>query len=299
MKFDDRFPPLGRFIEVQGTRLHYVDSAPGRTDIPAVVMLHGNPGSVHSYVPDTCTLLGDGFRAIAIDRPGHGYSDRPRRDGGLPSVQATLISGAIQQLGVSRPILVGHSWGGGLALTWALLFPDAVAGLVLAEGTYYDEPRLYDHSYPLLANPLSGPLVARTIGPRLAARRMPGRLRTGWAPMPVPHEVAERAAALWTRPAALRAIAADVLGRAAELPGLSARWAEITAPTVILNCPDDQFVDPADHAGRLRLALPHAVVIDVPGVGHALPDARPDVVAAAVRQVAAMADQPPPEPRGG
>jgi pimeloyl-ACP methyl ester carboxylesterase len=92
---------------------------------------------------------------------------------------------------------------------------------------------------------------------------------------------------LWTRPAVLRAIAGDVLGRAAELPALSARWSEITVPTVILNCPQDEFVDATHHAGRLRLALPQATVIDVLGVGHALPDARPDLVADAVRTVAA------------
>ena len=192
------------------------------------------------------------------------------------------------RLGIVRPILVGHSWGGGLALVWALLFPDEVAGLVLAEGTYYDEPRLYDKSYPVLAAPVIGALVAHSIGPSLAARKMPRRLQAGWAPLAVPNEVAKRAEALWTRPSVLRAIAGDVLGRAAELPALSDRWDEITQPTVILNCPDDQFVDPARHAGRLRLALPQAIVIDVPGVGHALPDARPEVVADAIRQVAAM-----------
>jgi pimeloyl-ACP methyl ester carboxylesterase len=289
MSVDRRYPPLGHWVDVDGTRLHYVDSAhdgQGRADLPSVVMLHGNPGTVHSYTSEIFALLSGSFRCIAVDRPGHGYSDRLPRDGGSPSAQARMIRSAMHQLGVVRPILVGHSWGGGLALVWALLFPDEVAGLVLAEGTYYDEPRLYDSSYPLLANSVLGPLIAHTIGPVLAAKKMPQRLQTGWAPMPVPAEVAARAKALWTRPTVLRAIAGDVLGRAAELPALSERWPEITAPTVILNCPDDQFVDPANHAGRLRLAMARAVVIDVPGVGHALPDARPDVVADAVRRVA-------------
>jgi pimeloyl-ACP methyl ester carboxylesterase len=288
MSIEAAYPPLGDFVEVEGTRLHYVDSAPGRDDLRAVVMLHGNPGTVHSFVPAIPDLLGDSFRSVAVDRPGHGYSDRLPRNGGSPTAQAVAIKTAVEQLGIVRPILVGHSWGGGLALVWALLFPEAVAGLVLAEGTYYDEPRLYDKSYPLLAAPVIGSLVAHSIGPGLAARKMPGRLQTGWAPMTVPTEVAKRAKALWTRPTVLQAIAGDVLGRAGELPGLSGRWDEITQPTVILNCPDDQFVDPARHAGRLRLALPHASVIDVPGVGHALPDARPDVVADAIRQVAGM-----------
>lgn len=288
MSFDQAYPPLGTFAEVDGIRLHYVDSAPGSDDRPAVVLLHGNPGTVHSFAPAVHDLLGDSFRSISVDRPGHGYSDRLRRNGGSPTAQAVAIKTAMAQLGVTRPILVGHSWGGGLALVWALLFPDAVAGLVLAEGTYYDEPRLYDKSYPLLAAPLIGSLVAHSIGPGIAARKMSARLRTAWAPLPVPDDVAKRAKALWTRPTVLPAIAGDVLGRAAELPALSDRWSKITQPTLILNCPDDQFVDPTHHAGRLRLALPQAVVIDVPGVGHALPDARPDVVADAVRHVATM-----------
>jgi pimeloyl-ACP methyl ester carboxylesterase len=290
MSINPAYPPLGTFLDVDGIRLHYVDSAPGRTDIPAAVMLHGNPGTVHSFAPAIHDLLGDSFRAVTVDRPGHGYSDRLRNNSGSPTAQATAIRAALMKLGIVRPILVGHSWGGGLALVWALLFPDEVAGLVLVEGTYYDEPRLYDKSYPLLAAPVIGSAVARSIGPGLAARKMPGRLRTGWAPMAVPAAVADRANALWTRPSVLQAIAGDVLGRAAELPALSDRWSEITQPTVILNCPDDQFVDPTHHAGRLRLALPEATVIDVPGVGHALPDARPDVVADAIRQVATMID---------
>jgi pimeloyl-ACP methyl ester carboxylesterase len=288
MVIDPAYPPLGQFVDVDGVRLHYVDSAPGRTDLPAVVMLHGNPGTVHSFAPAIVDQLGSSYRSIAVDRPGHGYSDRLPANAGSPTAQAAAIRAAIGQLGVARPILVGHSWGGSLALVWALRHPDDVAGLVLAEGTYYDDPRLHDSSYPLLAAPVVGALVARSVGSRLAARKMPGRLQTGWAPMAVPTDVAERAQALWTRPAVLQAIAGDVLGRAAELPALSVRWGEITQPTVILNCPDDQFVDPTQHAGRLRLALPHATVIDVPGVGHALPDARPDVVADAVRQVAQM-----------
>jgi pimeloyl-ACP methyl ester carboxylesterase len=249
-------------------------------------MVHGNPGTVHSFVPGVFAALGDSFRCIAVDRPGHGYSDRLPHEAGSPSAQARAIRDAVRQLGVSRPILVGHSWGGGLVLVWALLHPDDVAGLVLAEGTYYDEPRLHDSSYPLLANKLLGPLVAHTVGPVLAARKMPQRLATGWAPLSVPDEVAARAKALWTRPSVLRAIAGDVLGRAAELPGLSDRWGEIATPAVILSCPDDQFVDPADHATRLSRAMPHAEVVEVPGVGHALPDARPDVVADAVRRLA-------------
>src|SRR5205085_11723221 len=107
MATDPRYPPLGSFLVVDGTRLHYVDSSPGREDLPAVVMVHGNPGTVHSFVPGVFASLGDSFRCIAVDRPGHGYSDRLPHEGGSPSAQTRVIRDAVHQLGVSRPLLGG------------------------------------------------------------------------------------------------------------------------------------------------------------------------------------------------
>jgi pimeloyl-ACP methyl ester carboxylesterase len=278
------YPRLGDMIDADGTRLHCVISGTG----PPVVLLHGNPGTVHSYIPAIPALLDREYRLIALDRPGHGYSERLAVDSGSPLAQTAAVRAVLRRLGIERPIVVAHSWAGAMALAWAVEFPGEVAGLVLAEGTFYDEPRLLDPAYHLLAPPATGAVVAWTAGRLLARRKMPAKLAEGWAPMPVPDHVAARSLALWSRPEALRAVAGDALTRAALLPALSLRWKEIRCPTVIAACPDDHFVDPSRHAYRLHGELPNSVLIEVPGVGHALPDARPDVVVQGIRMIADM-----------
>ena len=123
-------PPQGRFVEVEGGRLHLVEL--GSPDAPPVVLLHGASGNLG----DMRLALGDRLavrhRVILIDRPGHGWSERPGGSADAsPARQAKLIHQALQTIGVRRAIVVGHSWSGALATAYALDNPQDVAGLVL------------------------------------------------------------------------------------------------------------------------------------------------------------------------
>src|SRR5688500_17738225 len=124
------YPARGRFLSGEGVRLHHVDTGIPGTERAAVVLIHGNPGSVHDFEP-LIPALAASRRVIAVDRPGHGYSERPDIASASPSAQARVIRVALAELGVQRPILVGHSWGGSVALAYALDFPTDVGGLVL------------------------------------------------------------------------------------------------------------------------------------------------------------------------
>src|SRR2546423_5348882 len=136
---DGRQPHTGQFVTVEGVRLHYVSAGAG---VP-VVLLHGNAGFAHDYAALMRALPAHGFHAIAFDRPGHGFSARPNGKTATVAVQARLLRGALQELGVARPIIVGHSWSGALALAYALDYEPEVAALVLLAPAVYPGPPAY------------------------------------------------------------------------------------------------------------------------------------------------------------
>src|SRR5687768_7438671 len=126
-------PPRGRFLEVDGVRLHYLERGAG----PPVVLLHGNVVTAEDYLwSGVLDRVAERHRVVAIDRPGFGYSDRPKGRLWTPAEQAGLLRRAFTRLGLDRPVVVGHSWGTLVALALALDHPEVVRGLVLLSGYY-------------------------------------------------------------------------------------------------------------------------------------------------------------------
>src|SRR6476660_6469731 len=127
-------PPAGRFLDVNGVRLHYVERGSGEP----LVLLHGNGSMIQDFESSgLIDLAAKNYRVIVFDRPGFGHSDRPRNVVWTPAAQAELINSALQRLGVSNAIVLGHSWGASVAVALALKYPKLVQGLVLASGYYY------------------------------------------------------------------------------------------------------------------------------------------------------------------
>ena len=128
-----RNPPRGKFITVDGVRLHYLERGSG----PAIVLLHGNGVSSEDFlVSGLIDTLAQTHHVIAFDRPGFGHSQRPRRRVWTAQAQARLLLKALAQLGVRQPVVVGHSWGASVAFNLALaaifgLFAGVVAALLL------------------------------------------------------------------------------------------------------------------------------------------------------------------------
>ena len=123
---------ISKYVIVENTRLHFLIQGAGRP----VVLIHGNPGSCQDWTRLYSSLAAR-YQAIAFDRPGHGQSERPDREDATVEVQARMLHAALQELGVERPILVGHSWGSALALVYALEFPNDLVGLVLLATAVY------------------------------------------------------------------------------------------------------------------------------------------------------------------
>ena len=276
-------PPTGRFVTVEGVRLHYIERGEG----PPVVLLHGNVVTAEDFVlSGVLDRVARRHRVIAFDRPGFGFSDRPQGGMWAPAAQADLLRRAFARLGIERAVVAGHSWGALVALALALDHPDAVSGLVLLSG-YYDWSLRVDVPLAALpAIPVVGDVMRYTVSPLLGAALMPLVVRGMFAPRPVPERFAEGFPyGLPVRPSQIRAEAQD---SATMVPAAAAMWRrlrELRAPVVIMAGTGDRVVDFESHAVRLHEELPHADLRLVPEVGHMLHYAVPDQVAEAIESV--------------
>lgn len=282
-------PPQGKFVEVDGVRLHYLERGAG----PTLVLLHGN--GVHSKDFETSGLLqqaAEHYRVIAFDRPGFGYSERPRSTVWTPEKQAALLHQALAQIGVESAIVLGHSWGTMVALAMGLQQPDFVRGLVLLSGYYYPSMRLEVAALSPPAIPVVGDLMRYTVSPLLTRLMWPALTRRTFAPMPVSQRFDAFPIWMALRPKQLRASAAETALMVPAALSLSKRYAELKVPAIIVAGTRDKIVDPGHNSERLYERLPDSQLQLTPGVGHMTHYAHPEKVMAAIDEIAAHVGEP-------
>lgn len=284
----DRFPADGRFVAVEGGRLHYTDSGGGDAGAPPLLMIHG-ASSNHSELPLALSQTLNGrYRVISIDRPGHGWSDRiGGRDAASPARQAALIAQAMDKIGAPRAIIVAHSMAGVAALNLALDHQEKVAGLVLISPVSHPWPGGIAWYYSLTADPWVGSLFANTLALPLGLVGMKGGVISTFAPQRAPENYVERARIpLVLRPANFEANAQDVAALKAFVAIQSKRYGEIAAPVAIVSGDRDETVSTDIHSRALLAQIVGAELTVLPGVGHAPHHFAPDVVVAAIDSVA-------------
>ncbi|MEN3377935.1 MAG: hypothetical protein V7604_3290 [Hyphomicrobiales bacterium] len=282
-----QYPPAGRFVEVTGGRLHVLER--GQPDAPVVVLLHGASGNLQDVNAALGALLATRYRVIMIDRPGHGWSDRPGGDDDAsPARQAALIAQALEKLGVARAILVGVSWSGALATNYALTFQERVTGLVLLAPVSHRWPGGIAWNYRLASMPVLGPLFVRTALMLLAYPMLDRLVGAAFAPQAMPDGYPARAAlALALRPGEFLANARDVANLKANVTLQAHRYGEIRVPVVILAGDRDTTVSPEIHSKALAAAIPNAKLIILPGVGHIIHHAQAELVIGEIDAIAA------------
>jgi pimeloyl-ACP methyl ester carboxylesterase len=271
-----RFPPVGQFVTADGLRLHYVDRGAG----PPVVLLHGNPGFVEDFLP-VADSLARSHRVVAFDRPGHGYSARASAAGTTARSQVRLIHHALARLGVRRPILVGHSWGGGLALLYALEYPADVDRLVLIGTRAYPSAGGTDPVYALSRTPILGALFRHTVLLPIGRTLLDRRLAAAYAPDTVRRDHWQEARALWLRPAQAAATVWDARNLDRELRGANARYAAMRVPVIVLCGERDELLP---ESKRLSAAIPGAQLVVLPNTGHEAQLTRTSDVISAIRR---------------
>src|SRR5512143_2590205 len=127
--------PQSNFIDIDNLKVHIIDwGGHGQS----IVLLHGLASQVHIW-DLTAPLLIDSFRVIALDQRGHGLTSKPDQGYDFASVTHDLDQ-VLNALQLDRPILIGHSWGGNVAVQYAAEHPDQVKGLVLVDGGFLEMP---------------------------------------------------------------------------------------------------------------------------------------------------------------
>lgn len=271
-----RNPPIGKFLDVSGVRLHYIERGSG----PVLVLLHGNAVMLQDFVTaGIVDAAAANHRVIAFDRPGFGYSSRPRTTIWTPVAQAKLLAEALRQLGVESAVVVGHSWGTLVAVALGLNHPQMVKSLILLSGFYFPRFRL-DVLFALPpALPIIGDVLRYTVSPIFGALLLPLTLRIMFGPPEVPRRFKEQfPLAMILRPWQIRAAAAEGALMIPSAMQLRPRYLELKMPVAILAGTKDRIANIDRQSARLHKELTSSRFEAVSGVGHMIHHIVPEKV---------------------
>ena len=280
------YPPQGVMVGVTGATLHVIDIGPRDAPGPPIVLIHGASSNLKAMQQPLGDMLAGKHRVILIDRPGHGWSSRVRQEDSTPAVQGRMIEEALEKLGVGPAIFVVHSWAGALGARMALEYPARVAGLVMLAPALYPWSGGVGWYNDVVTTPVIGPLLAYTITLPLGYFLAEPGARNAFLPQTMPESfVGDTATLLLLRPREFLANASDLVTLKAAVEEQSPRYADIKAPTVVIAGDADKTVWPTIHSQPFAAVVPNAKLIMLPGVGHIVQNAAPELV---MREIDAM-----------
>src|ERR1041384_6565481 len=271
-------PEYSWFTRVNGVRIHYQEA--GDEHAPPIILIHGFISSNLIWSHVLKPLAQKGFRVIAPDLPGYGYSGKPRDAEYTIDAQARSVIGLMDRLGICKALIAGSSYGGAVAATMALDYPERVEKLILVGAVTNDEVKknilMRVTVLPLIGD-IATPLF---LGSRwILRKRMEGMYRRIQRPINEKmvasrHHLLETANAHRAMIRTARRWSANRIGREASL---------IRQPTMLVWGDQDDHI-PLDDAFRLRDAMPNAKLIVFRNCGHLPPAEQPEKFVEAVAE---------------
>lgn len=279
------YPPEGQFVTVEGVRLHAIVSGSG----PDLVLIHGSMASVRDFSFALIPALAGRYRIFAIDRPGNGWSDSAP-GGESIHVQARLIRKAAAALGADRPLVMGHSYGGAVALAWAVDAPQTLAGLITVSAPSHPWMTGLPLFYRLTAHPLTRWFAI----PLITAWTPDSVIETGISGVFAPQTMPDGYLVHFGPRMSLRAapLAQNARQRARLLDEISAlvpAYPHLALPLEQVHGTADTTVSSQIHARQLVADVPGAHLAELPGIGHAPHQTEMAAVIAAIDRAAARA----------
>jgi pimeloyl-ACP methyl ester carboxylesterase len=276
-------PPAPEWIEVDGERINYRSLGEG----PPILFVHGLGGQRRNFDYLPLKEMAQHHQLLLIDRPGSGHS--PRRDDRKAGIaaQGRLVAGFIRAMGFQqKPLLVGHSLGGAIALAVALQDPDCIAGVALiAPLTHFSR----DVPGPFRALAIETPWLRRWFAWLFAAPAAIVQSRAALAalfgPDKDPRDFPLRGGGLLSlRPGAFYGASTDMCAVEQDLPRQQERYGDLRLPVHILYGEGDRILDWKAQGEALAHKVRHAQLKVIPG-GHMIPVTRAADTAAWLEQV--------------
>lgn len=298
-KAEAAYPPIGQFVTTAGGRVHYVQAGSG----PDVILLHGAGGNLREFTFDLIARLKDDYRVTAFDRPGHGYTDRVpgvdksafATEGDSPADQVAMLREAAAALGITRPIVAGHSYGGAVAMAWAVADLDADtpqnAGAVVSfAGVSMPWPGALGWYYTVNGSALGGATIVPLISAFVPGKTVDDAIAATFAPQEEPPGYASHIGApLTLRVDSFRANTRQVNTLYPHVVAMVDRYPELTLPIEIIHGTADTTVPISVHPERLVEIVQSARLTPLPGIGHMPHQADPQAAVDAIGRAAARA----------
>jgi pimeloyl-ACP methyl ester carboxylesterase len=277
---ENLLPAGGQYVDADGIKLYYRQSGVGQ---PAFILLHGMGASTYSWHAVFDAFAGMGT-AVAYDRPGFGYSERPEVDRWMTDnpysneAKVEQLWALMDTLGIQQAVLVGHSAGGAAAIQAALERPERVQALILIAPAVYNTFSLPDFIRQALWIPQIdrlGPLLMRGVvgqGDKI--------LENAWHD---PSLITTQDRVEYLRP--FQAEGWDnalwEMVKARGNPGISKRLDELSLPVLVVSGDDDHVV-PIWNSQRLARAIPDAQLVIIEACGHMPQEEKPEEFLSAV-----------------
>jgi len=259
------YPPTGQILNVDGIKVHADVQGSG----PDLVLIHGSSGNTRDFTFSLVDKLKDDYRVIVIDRPGLGWTDRMNKRPESITDQARLLQAAAAQLGATRPIVLGQSYGGAVALAWAVNHPDNLAALVLvAAGSQRWQGGLSGY-YKLTSSKIGQKLAVPFFTAFVGRARVEAALDEIFAPQTTPPGYGDYiGVGLTLRRASIAANADQRASLKAEITAQQPQYVNIGVPTEMIHGDADTTVPLEIHAKPLARQIKGANLVTLPGIGH-------------------------------
>lgn len=258
-------PPSGKFIDIDGNRIHYVEKGAGRP----ILFIHGLGAQLHQFRSTLFDKI-EGYRLIAIDRPGSGYSERVAGATGGLSEQALVVRHFIEALSLERPLVVGHSLGGAVALTLAVEHPQCLSGLaLLSPYTHHTGAIAPEFAALYIPSPLKRRLIAETVAVPATQKHAQETLAFVFGPQSAPaNYMTEGGGWLGLRSSHFYATSTDIVAIGNDYPRVQQKFGEIELPVGILFGTADRVLDYQKHGVEMIGRIPDLDLELAEGVGH-------------------------------